>query len=119
MKNIKELSIEELNQELLVADDIIKYYTEVKERALELAKQGTIFKGFVLKEISGIRKFIDVEALHKLAEEYGIDNDKLYETKLVSPAKLEKEYKNNKELIFKISKICDVSPSYRLLKNKE
>lgn len=119
MRNVKELTIEELNQELLLADDIIKYCTEVKERALELAKQGTTFKGFVLKEVSGIRKFTDVEALCKLAEEYGIADDKLYETKLVSPAKLEKEYKNNKELIFKISQICDANPSYRLVKNKE
>lgn len=122
MKNIAEivnLSKEELQKELLISDYMIEYYEEIKKEVVKRSLSGENFDGYKLKSRSSSRKISDDSLLLQLAKNFNIKIEDLYELTLLSPTKLNKKFKENKEFLEGIEGILSESiTSYYLVKEK-
>lgn len=98
----KTLSIEQIKLFLDNADILENYITAVREHAFNLLNRGEEIEGYKLvKSGKTHRKWNaeDEEIAAMLSLELGIDEKQLYQTKLKTPAQVEKLVKGSKDII--------------------
>ena len=87
-------------QVLCAADQIGNWVKAVQQYEHDRAMAGDVAEGFKLVAKRAIRRWKDGDdAVDTLRIELGLDDDELYERKLLSPSKLERHFpgKNSKE----------------------
>jgi hypothetical protein len=85
------LSIEEIGQILIQADELQKWAKDVQGYALDQAeKHGTKFPGWKLVEGRSNRKYADEEEVAQTLFENGIEEEKIFERKMLGITAMEK-----------------------------
>lgn len=91
-----EMSPEALSRDLDLMDQLTNWMNARRAYAQQLAESGTEIPNYQLVDKRGTRKWIDTggkgeaQIAFRIAEASGLDPDKLYTTKLMSPAQVEK-----------------------------
>jgi len=112
---LQALPIDQIALQLEQADTIENYIKDLRALATQMLENGQPVPGFKLVAKRGTRQWVDEDKVVKWADENKLDIADVWESKLKSPAQLEKVLKKNKielpsELVVSISSGSTLAP---------
>ena len=112
---LQALPIDQIAMQLEQADTIENYIKDLRALATQMLENGQPVPGFKLVAKRGTRQWVDEDKVVKWADENKLDIADVWESKLKSPAQLEKVLKKNKielpsELVVSISSGSTLAP---------
>jgi len=112
---LQALPIDQIALQLEQADTIESYIKDLRTLAAQMLEHGVRVPGFKLVAKRGTRQWVDEDKVVKWADENKLDIADVWESKLKSPAQLEKVLKKNKielpsELVVSISSGSTLAP---------
>ena len=93
---IKELNPAQIGEYLATADLIERWVTDLRELAHQILESGEPVPGYKLVNKRATRQWIDEETAQQALIDAGMPIDEIFETVMLSPAKLEKILKKRK-----------------------
>lgn len=93
---INALDAAGIGEMLTKADLLEQWITDLRALAFQMLEQGTPVPGYKLVPKRGTRQWVDAEKARAALEDLGLDQTELMETKLLSPAQMEKVLKKRK-----------------------
>lgn len=112
---LQSLPIDQIALQLSQADMIEDYIKDLRALATQMLENGQPVPGFKLVAKRGTRQWVDEDKVVKWADENKLDIADVWESKLKSPAQLEKVLKKNKielpsELVVSVSSGSTLAP---------
>lgn len=112
---LQALSVDQIALQLEQADTIENYIKDLRALATQMLENGQTVPGFKLVAKRGTRQWVDEQKVDWWITEKGISVDDAWESKLKSPAQLEKVLKKHKielpsELVVSISSGSTLAP---------
>jgi hypothetical protein len=93
---LNSISPEGYSNALIIADRVEEWAKEIRSMAQQALENGIVIPGFKLVPKRPTRQWVNDEGALEALKEMGLELDELTETKLRSPAQLEKVLKKHK-----------------------